>query len=56
MNPFDKVTFKRTINDIEFTYGGTVIATYTNDDNEEMCIVSFGDETLHVKSSDLTAI
>ena len=56
MNPFDKITFKITRNEIEYTYGGTIVATYT-DGSEPMCLVSImGGEVLHVKQSKCTKI
>ena len=57
MSPFDKVTFDIDKNDITYTCGGTVMATYT-EDSTEMAIVSIlgSSEVLHVKQSELTAI
>ena len=57
MNPFDQVTFEFKSGDITYNYGGTVVATYDNEDSEEMCMVSvLGGQVLHVKSSDCTKI
>lgn len=57
MNPFDKVTFEIEKDDTTYTYGGTIIATYT-EDSTEMAIVSVlgSGDVLHVEQSELTAL
>lgn len=58
MSPYDKVTFEIEQDDITYTWGGTILATYTNDDNEEMAIVSGlnKDGVMTFKQSDLTTL
>ena len=58
MKPFDTVKVKITKNDIEYTYGGTVICTYTNEQNENMVGVSvlYCDSVLYLKESDVESI
>ena len=58
MNPFDTVTVEIEQGDITYTWGGTILATYTNDDNEEMAVVSLlnKDGVTIFKQSDLTAL
>ena len=58
MKPFDTVKVKITKNDIEYTYGGTVICTYTNEQDENMVGVSVlnSDGVIYVKESDVEAI
>lgn len=57
MNPFDKVTYTITKDDIEYTYGGTVICTYT-EDGEDMVGVSLLNNSgvVYVKASEVTKI
>lgn len=57
MNPFDKVTFDIEKDDITYTYGGTIMATYT-ENSTEMAIVSIlgSGDVIHVEQSELTAI
>ena len=57
MSPFDKVTFEIERNDITYTCGGTIMATYT-EDSTEMAIVSVlgSGDVLLVEQSELTAI
>ena len=57
MSPFDKVTFEIERNDITYTCGGTIMATYT-EDSTEMAIVSVlgSGDVLHVEQSELTAV
>ena len=60
MNPFDQVTMEITDEQTgtSCTWGGTILAVYTDDNNEEMAIVSLLNSTgvVHVKQSDLTAL
>lgn len=58
MKPFDTVKVKITKNDIEYTYGGTVICTYTNEQGESMVGVSLlnSDGVVYFKESDVEAI
>ena len=57
MKPFDEVTFDIKQGDITYTYGGTVVSIYDDEESEEMCMVSIlGGQVLHVKQSDCTSI
>ena len=58
MNPFDKVTIEIEVGDITQTWGGTVLATYTDEDNNEMAVVSLlnKDGVMTFKQSDLTTL
>lgn len=58
MNPFDTVKVKITKNDIEYTYGGTVICTFTNEQDENIVGVSLlnSDGVVYFKESDVEAI
>ena len=58
MNPFDTVTFESEVGDITYTWGGTILAVYTNADNEEMALVSplSGGDVVEMKQTDLTVL
>lgn len=58
LNPFTQVTVEVEKDNITYTYGGTVICTYTNSDNEDMVGVSLlnSDGVVYFKSSDVQAI
>ena len=55
-SPFKQVTVDIEKDGITYTYGGTVICTYTNDDNDEMCGVSLlnSDGVVYMKQTDVT--
>ena len=57
MSPFDKVTYDIEKDDITYTYGATIVATYT-EDSTAMAIISIlgSDDVMHVEQSELTAI
>lgn len=58
MSPFDKVTVDIEKDGITYTYGGTVICTYEDEDNEQMCGVSLlnSDGVVYIKQSDCQTI
>lgn len=58
MKPFDTVTVIITKDDIDYTYGGTIVCTYTDADGIEMCGVSLAnaDGVVYMKQSDVTVI
>ena len=55
MNPFEQVSIEIEKDGITYTYGATIVATYTLD-SEEMAIVSIqgSGDVIHCKQSDLT--
>ncbi len=57
MSPFDKVTFDIEKDDVTYTYGGTIIATYTLD-SVEMAIVSIlgSGDVVNCEQTELTAL
>lgn len=57
MKPFDNVTVVIVKNDIEYTYGGTIICTFESN-GVDMCGVSLlnADGVIYVPQSEVTVI
>ncbi len=58
MEPFDKVKVTVTKDDIDYTYGGTIICTYTDESGTSMVGVSLlnNDGVVYLKESEVESI
>lgn len=58
MKPFDNVTVTITKDDIDYVYGGTILATWTDADGNDMCAVSLlnSDGVVNMLQSECTAL
>lgn len=58
MKPFDNVTVTITKDDIDYVYGGTILATWTDSDGNAMCAVSLlnSDGVVNMLQSECTAL